>query len=73
MSMMARFVAITADQLATIQDTPEMVGGVFALDAGLPSESPSNLQERLRRQAPQLIRQARAGSRPSRTGRIRRQ
>ena len=45
MSMMARFVAITADQLATIQDTPEMVGGVFALDAGLPSESPSNLQE----------------------------
>jgi len=42
MSMMARFVAITSDQLATIQDTPEMVGG-FALDAVLPSESPSNL------------------------------
>ena len=72
MSMMARFVAITSDQLATIQDTPEMVGG-FALDAVLPSESPSNLQERLRRQAPQLMGQARAGSRPSRTGCVRRQ
>jgi len=55
MSMMARFVAITPDQLATIKDKPEMVGGVFALDAGLPLESPSDLQERLRRQAPQLV------------------
>ena len=55
MSMIARFVAITPDQLATIKDTPEMVGGVFALDAGLPFESPSDLQERLRRQAPQLV------------------
>jgi hypothetical protein len=51
MSMIARFVAITSDQLATIKDTPEMVGGVFALDAGLPSESPFDLQERVRRQA----------------------
>jgi hypothetical protein len=34
MSMMARFVAITPDQLATIKDKPEIVGGVFALDAG---------------------------------------
>jgi len=55
MSMMARFVTITADQLATIKDTPELVGGVFALDTGLPLESPSDLQERLRRQAPQLV------------------
>src|SRR5271166_3908558 len=55
MSMIARFVAISPDQLATIKDTPEMVGGVFALDAGLPFESPSDLQERLRRQAPQLV------------------
>ena len=49
MSMIARFVAITPDQLATIKDTPEMVGGVFALDAGLPLESPSDLGQRLRR------------------------
>jgi hypothetical protein len=55
MSMIARFVAITPDQLATIKDAPEMVGGVFALDAGLPFESPSELQQRLRRQAPQLV------------------
>jgi Domain of unknown function (DUF1877) len=55
MSMVARFVAITPDQLATIKDTPEMVGGVFALDAGLPSESPSDLQKRVRRQTPQLV------------------
>jgi hypothetical protein len=55
MSMVARFVAITPDQLATIKDTPEMVGGVFALDAGLPFESLSDLQERVRRQAPQLV------------------
>ena len=55
MSMIARFVAITPDQLATIKDTPEMVGGIFALDAGLPFEGPSDLQERLRRQAPQLV------------------
>jgi len=56
MSMMARFVAITPDQLATIKDTPEMVGGMFATDAGLPFESPSDLLERLRRLAPpQLV------------------
>jgi hypothetical protein len=55
MSMMARFVAITPDQLATIKDKPEMIGGVFALDAGRPLEAPSDLQERLRRQAPQLV------------------
>jgi len=55
MSMMARFVAITPDQFATIKDKPEMVGGVFALDAGRPLESPCDLQERLRRQAPQLV------------------
>lgn len=53
--MIARFVAITPDQLAMIKDTPAMVGGVFALDAGLPFESPADLQERLRRQAPQLV------------------
>src|SRR5215472_14032920 len=56
MSMMARFVAITPDQLATIKDTPEMVGSMFATDAGLPFESPSDLLERLRRLAPpQLV------------------
>ena len=55
MSMMARFVAITPDQLATIKDTPEMVEGVFTLDAGLPFESPSDLQERLHSQAPELV------------------
>ena len=55
MSMMARFVAITPDQLSSVIDKPEIVGGLFALDAGLPTESPSELQERLRREAPQLI------------------
>ena len=33
--------------LATIKDTPEMVEGVFAQDAGLPSDSPLDLVERL--------------------------
>src|ERR1700730_2281652 len=55
MSMMARFVAITAHQLAMIKDTPEMVAGVFAPDAGLPFESSFDLLERLRRKAPQLV------------------
>jgi hypothetical protein len=55
MSMMARFVAITADQLASVIDKPGMVRSLFALDAGLPFENPSELQERLRRQAPQLV------------------
>jgi len=55
MSMMARFVAITPDQLATIKDNPETVESVFALDAGLPFESPDDLQERVSRQAPQLV------------------
>jgi hypothetical protein len=55
MSMMARFIAITPDQLAMIKDTPEMVAGVFAPDAGRPFESSSDLLERLRRKAPQLV------------------
>ena len=55
MSMMARFVAITPDQLATIKDNPETVEGVFALDSGLPFETPADLRERVRRQAPQLV------------------
>jgi Domain of unknown function (DUF1877) len=55
MSMMARFVAITPDQLAAIKDTPEMVEGLFAQDAGLPFDSPLDLVERLRRHAPQLV------------------
>ena len=55
MSMMARFVAITPDQLATIKDNPETVEGMFTLDAGLPFESPDDLQERVSRQAPQLV------------------
>jgi len=55
MSMMARFVAITPDQLATIKDNPETVEGVFALDAGVSFEGPADLQERARGQAPQLV------------------
>ena len=55
MSMMARFVAITPDQLATIKDTPEMVEGMFAPDAGPLFEKPLDLIERLRRHAPQLV------------------
>jgi hypothetical protein len=55
MSMMARFAAITPDQLAMIKDTPEMVAGVFAIDAGLPFGSSSELLERLGRKAPQLV------------------
>ena len=55
MSMMARFVAITPDQLAAIKDTPEMVEGMFAPDAGLIFEKPLDLIERLRRHAPQLV------------------
>jgi hypothetical protein len=55
MSMMARFVAITPDQLAAIKDSPEMVEGVFTQDAGLPFDSPLDLVEHLRRRAPQLV------------------
>jgi hypothetical protein len=55
MSMMARFVAITPDQLATIKDAPEAVEGVFALGAGAPFQSPADLLERLRLRAPQLF------------------
>src|SRR6516225_10200228 len=55
MSMMARFVAITPDQLAAIKDTPEMVEGMFAPDAGPLFEKPLDLIERLRRHAPQLV------------------
>jgi hypothetical protein len=55
MSMMARFVAITPDQLAAIKDTPEMVEGMFAPDAGPLFEKPLDLIDRLRRHAPQLV------------------
>jgi hypothetical protein len=53
--MMARFVAITPDQLAAIKDNPEMVEGMFAPDAGPLFEKPLDLIERLRRHAPQLV------------------
>src|SRR5215472_485146 len=55
MSMMARFVAITPDQLAAIKDNPEAVGALFALDAGLPLEAAAGLVERVRDRAPQLV------------------
>src|SRR6516164_1133262 len=55
MSMMARFVETTPDQLATIKDTPEMVEGMFAPDADPLFEKPLDLIERLRRHAPQLV------------------
>jgi Domain of unknown function (DUF1877) len=55
MSMMARFVAITPDQLATIKDSPEMVESMFAPDAGSPFEGAVDLVERLRRHAPRLV------------------
>jgi len=55
MSMMARFVAITADQLAMIRDNPDLVASVFAPGAGLPLEGAPELIERLRRRAPQLV------------------
>jgi hypothetical protein len=55
MSMMARFVAITPDQLAAIKDNPEMVEGMFAPDAGPRLQKPLDFLERLRRHAPQLV------------------
>jgi hypothetical protein len=55
MSMMARFVAITPDQLAAIKDNPQTVEGIFAPDAGPLFEKPLDLIERLRRRAPQLV------------------
>ena len=55
MSMMARFVAITPDQLAAIKDNPEMVERMFAPDAGPLHQKPLDLLERLRRHAPQLV------------------
>jgi len=53
--MMARFVAITPDQLAEIKDNPETVEGMFAPDAGSLLQKPLDLLERLRRHAPQLV------------------
>jgi Domain of unknown function (DUF1877) len=55
MSMMARFVAITPDQLAAIKDNPETIEGMFAPDAGPLLQKPLDLLERLRRHAPQLV------------------
>lgn len=55
MSMNARFVAITPAQLSGLQDRPETVGTVFALEASLPAEIPSLAQERIRLRAPQLV------------------
>jgi Domain of unknown function (DUF1877) len=55
MSMMARFVAITPDQLAAIKDNPETIEGMFASDAGPLLQKPLDLLERLRRHAPQLV------------------
>ena len=55
MSMMARFVAITPDQLAAIKDSPETVEGLFAPGAGPLFEKPLDLLERMRRYAPQLV------------------
>jgi Domain of unknown function (DUF1877) len=51
MSTIARFIAMTPDQLAAIKDDPE----VFVSNAGVPGESPPDLVERLRRHAPQLV------------------
>ena len=53
--MMARFVAISPDQLAAIKDNPETVDGMFAPDAGTLFEKPLDLIEQLRRHAPQLV------------------
>jgi hypothetical protein len=55
MSMMARFVAITPDQLAVIKDNPETIEGMFAPDAGPLLQKPVDLLERLRRHAPRLV------------------
>jgi Domain of unknown function (DUF1877) len=55
MSMSARFVAITAEQLAAVTARPALVGSVFALDAERPFDSPEMARARLRRQAPQLV------------------
>jgi len=55
MSMMARFVAITADRLAMIKDNPDSVEAVFTPDAGLPFKGAAELIERLRRHAPRLV------------------
>lgn len=56
MSMMARFVAVAPDRLDEIRNSPDLVEELFAPDAPLmPLELPAALQERLRRQAPQLL------------------
>jgi hypothetical protein len=55
MSMMARFVAITPDQLAALKDSPETVEGLFVQTAGLPFDGPLDVVESLRRHAPQLF------------------
>jgi hypothetical protein len=62
--MMARFIAITPDQLAAIKDSPETVEGLFAQTAGLPFDSPLDLVESLRRHAPQLVADTIAGLPP---------
>jgi hypothetical protein len=55
MSMMARFVAISPDHLATVRQRPDMIATVFALDENQSSDSLAHAQERLRFQAPRLL------------------
>ena len=55
MSMIARFAAITPDDLAAVRQQPDTVGTVIALAADQALESLAHSRERLRFQAPRLI------------------
>ena len=56
MSMMARFVAVGPNRLDEIRNSPDLVEELFAPEAGiLPLELSATLQERVRRQAPQVL------------------
>jgi len=56
MSMMARFVAVAPDRLDEIKNSPDLVEELLAPDVGpMPFELPVALQERVRRQAPQVL------------------
>ena len=57
MSMMARFVAVEPARLAQMKRSPDMIEQLFAPDVPLARFQPSPaLQERIRTQAPQLLR-----------------
>jgi hypothetical protein len=73
MSMMARFVAVTGDQLAAIERRPETVDTIFAIDASRPDDDPAHIRQRLLFRAPRLVNDLLSRLPPDLQRRLRRQ